>query len=220
MIDSGEKPQAAGLFNPGRLDYRNAEGTRLAILLAAFHEVHEKGFQAASISSILKHTGLTKGALYHHFPSKKDLGYAIVDELVAEKIRQDWQMPLEGALCPIDALIGIVERAGGMINDRDILLGCPCNNLAQEMSPIDEGFRQRVEAIMTSWQGAIATALRDGQARGYVRKDIDADSMGVMLVATLEGCMGLAKNAQNRSILKQCSQSVIHLLNSLRQPKS
>ena len=109
-------PQYQGLFDPARLDYGNAESTRLQILLAAFEEIHEKGFQAASLANILSRTGLTKGALYHHFPNKTALGYAVVDELVAEKIRQDWQAPLEGADNPIDALIAIIEKAGDMID--------------------------------------------------------------------------------------------------------
>ena len=209
--------QPGGLFDPGRLDHRNAESTRLKILLAAFEEIHEKGFQSASLANILIRTGLTNGAQYHHFPNKQALGYAVVDELVAEKIRQDWQAPLEGAGNPIDALVAIIEKAGSIINERDIQLGCPGNNLAQEMSPVDEGFRIRIETIMSNWRGSIADALREGQAKGHVRLDIDPNGTGVMLVATLEGCMGLAKNAQDREILMQCGESLIYFLNSLRQ---
>lgn len=217
MTKFQNSPGESGLFDPNRLEYSEEIGTRLAILIAAFEEIHEKGFQAASLNNILKRTGVTKGALYHHFPSKLDLGYAVLDELAAEKVRQDWVAPLEGAENPIDGLIGIIERGKSLITERDIQLGCPVNNLAQEMSPIDEGFRQRIEAIMSNWRSSIADALRHGQQAGQVRKDIDVDAIGVMLVASLEGCMGLAKNAQNREILIQCGHSLFYFLNSLRQ---
>jgi TetR/AcrR family transcriptional repressor of nem operon len=37
-----------------------------------------------------------------------------------------------------------------------------------------------------------------------------------MVVASLEGCMGLAKNAQSKKVLFQCGQSIIDYLESLR----
>lgn len=217
MVAEHQGEKTLGLFDLEEMEFVHPEQTRLAIMVAAYREIHEKGFQAASLSNILKHTGLTKGALYHHFPSKKELGYAVVDELVAEKIRQDWQVPLESAPDPIEMLVQIIEMSAVAINERDIELGCPCNNLSQEMSPIDEGFRQRLQSIMNQWQETIASALKKGQDTGHVRLDIDPESMGVMIVATLEGCMGLAKNAQNRDVLLKCGGSVIHILNSLRR---
>lgn len=51
--------------------------TRDKLLQAAFNEIHLHGFQAASIANILRDTGLTKGALYHHFPTKQELGLEI-----------------------------------------------------------------------------------------------------------------------------------------------
>jgi AcrR family transcriptional regulator len=49
-----------------------AEATRAAILDAARKRFAEDGF-SASIASIVADAGVTKGALFHHFPSKLDL---------------------------------------------------------------------------------------------------------------------------------------------------
>ncbi len=49
-----------------------AEATRAAILDAARGRFAEEGF-SASIASIVAGAGVTKGALFHHFPSKLDL---------------------------------------------------------------------------------------------------------------------------------------------------
>ena len=58
-------------------------------------------------------------------------------------------------------------------------LGCPLNNLAQEMSNIDEGFRQRLETIVAQWRSILSQALRRGQSEGTVRTDLDADATAV-----------------------------------------
>jgi AcrR family transcriptional regulator len=52
--------------------------TRDKLLKAAFEEIYRRGFQAASLDTILAKAGVTKGALYHHFPDKGALGYAVV----------------------------------------------------------------------------------------------------------------------------------------------
>ena len=126
---------------------RDPERTRRLILEAASYEIHRHGFQAASLKQILARTGLTKGALYHHFPNKQALGYAVVEELLQEMVDEDWLRPLEGASNPIDCLQQRLRDYSGTASDDDLLLGCPVNNLALEMSPVDEGFRLRVNRI-------------------------------------------------------------------------
>ena len=78
--------------------------TRQRLLEAAFAEIHRNGFQAASIAQILADTGLTKGALYHHFPDKKALGLAVVDEMVRPALAAMMFTPLADTRQPLAAL--------------------------------------------------------------------------------------------------------------------
>ena len=66
---------------------RNPEQTRQALLEAAFEEIYRVGFQAASLDRILDRAGVTKGALYHHFKNKLELGYAVLEEVVRPTMR-------------------------------------------------------------------------------------------------------------------------------------
>ncbi len=190
--------------------------TRQIILHAAYEEIHACGFQAASISKILSSTNVTKGALYHYFSTKLELGHAVVDELLAEEIRNQWVEPLLKDDDPISTFKKIIVQAGQEITEQDIQCGCPLNNLAQEMAPIDEGFRSRIEDIYKMWRKGIEQALERGQKNGFVKKDINTKSVATMIVASLEGCMGLAKNAQSKKVLHQCGQSIMDYLDSLR----
>jgi TetR/AcrR family transcriptional repressor of nem operon len=195
---------------------KKSDQTRELLLRAAFEEIHRNGFQAASLSKILADTSLTKGALYHHFPNKTALGYAVVDELVANEISQRWLAPLENQDDPITALRTLLQEAGKSLRPADIILGCPLNNLAQEMSPVDEGFRKRINHIYNVWRGGIAQALMRGQANGTVRTDVKPGETAAFLVAAMEGCMGMAKNAHDPELLFNCGKSLIGYLESLR----
>ena len=196
---------------------RDPERTRERLLQAAFREVHRSGFQSAGINTILAATNVTKGALYHHFDSKEALGYAIVDEIIAKLVRDGWLRPLLSDGQPIDILIGIVRR----IPDRpqDIRAGCPLLNLAQEMSPLDEQFRKRLERLFLAWQEGVATLLRKGQAQGAVRRDLNPDEAASFLIAMVEGYTSLAKNAQDTKVWEMGIRNIVGWLRSLREPR-
>lgn len=194
---------------------RNPAATRQALLQAAFQEIYESGFQAASLDTILSNCGVTKGALYYHFGSKKGLGYAVVDELIQRHILETWVRPLEQAEDPIDSLLAMLRKKEPRPSS-SLRLGCPLNNLAQEMSPLDEGFRKRLQKIFSNWREGIARALRRGQQKGYVRPDINPQEAAAFFLAALEGSVSVAKNAQDGKLFSSCKEGLAEYLQALR----
>jgi TetR/AcrR family transcriptional repressor of nem operon len=91
-------------------------------------------------------------------------------------------------------------------------------NLAQEMSPLDAGFRQRLATILRNWQDGVAAALRDGQNHGKVRRDLEPDQAAGLLIAMVEGYGALAKNAQDAKVMKAGIRNIVEWLRSLRPP--
>ncbi len=192
---------------------RDPERTRRRLLEAGFREVYERGFQSADLDAVLERAGVTKGALYYHFQNKEALGYAIVEEIVAGMTRKKWVLPLQSGNA-IDTLIQIVQSTG--TEAPEMRGGCPFNNLAQEMSPLDEGFRRRLAKILTDWRGAMADAFRRGQAEGTVRKNIDPEDEATFVIAVYEGYISLAKNSQDARLLKSGKKRMIRYIDSLR----
>ena len=193
---------------------RDPEYTRECLLQAAFREIYRSGFQSAGLDTILAAAGVTKGALYHHFKSKEALGYAVVEEVIAPDLRAKWLRPLRMGKDPIEALIGIVQSES--VRPEDVRGGCPLNNLAQEMSPLHEGFRKRLERLFRAWREGVAAALREGQARGTVRRDAHPVEAAGFLIALLEGYTSLAKNAQDAKVMKAGVRNIVGWLQSLR----
>jgi AcrR family transcriptional regulator len=184
------------------------------LLRAASREIYRSGFQSASLDAILASTGVTKGALYYHFKSKEGLGYAVVEEIIASDVRDQWVRPLQSVKDPIGALIGAVQRIP--VRPEDVRGGCQLNNLAQEMSPLDAGFRKRLAMIFDAWRRAVATVLREGQTRGSVRRDVQPTDAAGLLIAMVEGYGSLAKNAQDPKVMKAGIRNIVDWLKSLR----
>jgi TetR/AcrR family transcriptional repressor of nem operon len=193
---------------------RDPERTRERLLQAAFREVYKSGFQSAGLDAILAAAGVTKGALYYHFNSKEALGYAVVEEIIAPDNRGQWLRPLENCEDPIEALIGTVQELS--VQPEVVRGGCPLINLAQEMSPLDGGFRQRLATIFRDWQEGVAAALRDGQKHGKVRRDLEPAQTAGLLIAMVEGYGALAKNAQDAKVMEDGIRNIVEWLRSLR----
>ena len=196
---------------------RQPDITRERLLQAAFEEIYRHGFQGSSLETILEQAGVTKGALYHHFPDKAALGYAVVDEVVKGLLLERWLGVLEEQPGdPLSALQGMLQERLHQLQPHEVELGCPLNNLGQEMSPLDERFRRRVAATFETWTDGFAAVLRRGQEDGTVRSDVAPDRVAAFLVAAIEGSFGLAKSARSVSMLRSNLEVLSGLLECLR----
>lgn len=59
---------------------------RAALVQSAIALLSEQGFARTTTAAIAQHTGVTTGALHHHFPTKESLLFAVLDELADEAL--------------------------------------------------------------------------------------------------------------------------------------
>jgi AcrR family transcriptional regulator len=195
---------------------RDAEATRRRLLEVAFSEIYANGYQGLRVDTLLDKAGLTKGAFYHHFPSKQALGLAVVDEVLAGMAEMVWGHHLEQFADPIDGIEACFTLALGLLGEHRTTRGCPINNLAQEMSGIDDAFRERLDRVFRGIIAGVAAALHRGQDAGIVRGDIAAAGCAIFIVASVEGMIGLAKSTRSGDTLDAARGELSRYLASLR----
>lgn len=194
---------------------RQPDVTRNRLLECAYAEIHQRGFRSASLDSILLKAGVTKGALYHHFANKQALGYAVVDELIRPFMQSYW-LPLTEADDPVACAISSIKKRRDKLKAQLLAYGCPFNNLAQEMSPIDEGFRVRLQGILDEWRHTLAAALERGKSRGQVREDVNTAAAAIFIISALEGLIGMGKASQSSALYEQGLRGLVEYLERLR----
>jgi TetR/AcrR family transcriptional regulator, transcriptional repressor for nem operon len=187
---------------------RNRIETRRAILDAAFSEFQAHGFHASSVDAILEQTQLTKGALFHQFASKLELGYAVVDEVIAPMTDARWIAPLAAFENPLQGILhelrtNIADAPQAMLN-----LGCPLNNLIQEMANSDREFRRRLRRVLETWIDGIEAHVKRGQRSGHVPRSIDARELAEYVVLSLEGVFGIIKVMGDKSVLPSLTKAM------------
>ena len=107
-------------------------GTRDKILVGALEVFARKGYHRASVDDIVRASGTSKGAVYHHFPNKEAVFLALVDDFarrlaarvaVAIAGRHGALAKVEGALVAALSTFADDERLARLILLEAVSLG-------------------------------------------------------------------------------------------------
>lgn len=195
---------------------RDPEATRARLLKAAFTEIYEHGYAASRMDRIVEESGVTKGALYHHFGSKKGLAQAMIDKMIGGMVVDSFLGPLGEASDPIDGIQRCISAKVGELTPETVSCGCPLNNLAQELAGSDDDFQAQIDALYERWRLGLTEALARGQESHVVRTDVDAGEVAMFVVAAMAGIAGFAKSSRSVEVAGACASVLSSYLDSLR----
>ena len=133
-------------------------------------------------------------------------------------ITAQWVTPLEASHDPLATISAEFERGIEVLKSQPPILGCPLNNLAQEMNPLDAGFRTRTTRVFQTWRESYRTALTRGQQHRTVRATVDPGDVAHLLIAQIEGTLSLARNTQDPETLTTGARALRGYLASIRAP--
>ena len=184
---------------------------RARILDAAAGAYQSSGYHSTSMHDVMRLTGLSGGALYHHFPTKKALALAVIRERVARDVAETWIEPIRATAGTARALRRVFDAVTGELDERVTVKGCPLTNLALELSLADPDLREAMHAIFEGWRSAIAESVREDQGSGALAH-LDPEDFATFVVALFSGAMGLAKSAQSTAPLKSCVREIERVL--------
>ncbi len=159
---------------------RRAVLTRHGLLRAAGEHFAATGYHGTSLREILEACGVTKGALYFHFPSKQ----ALVEAIIAETVDRWTEMAAEirgRGIDPLQALIASLDGVFALMVTDPVVHGA-IRLLNGPGVPSDQArsHYERAEAF-------VATHLRDAAAAGLLREGIDIHGMAQSIVAAITG---------------------------------
>lgn len=193
---------------------RDAEQTRQKILEVSADEIHKKGFTATSLSCILTRCEISKGALYHHFANKIELGYAVFEEVYAPAFIALWRPPVESE-DPIQGLCEFFSAMSENMSCDELVCGCPLNNLCQEMSSVDEGFRIRILAMQQQLNLLIATNL--SRVSNQLKSELDFSQVAYFIVSAFHGSSSLSKSSLNKELFDKVIKELCRYMQQLKR---
>lgn len=183
--------------------------TRQDILRLADELIREKGFNAFSFSDIGRSLNLRNASIHYHFPSKTDLGLAIVTmhrAQVADLARRTAsKTPTE----KLQAFLSIYSTARRL--DRICLVG----SLATDLYTVDPSIRKELKALADDILHWLTQILEEGKRRRLFHFSCAARTKALLIVTTM-----LAAVQLTRLTGKKDFQTIQHtLINELTQDK-
>ena len=167
--------------------------TRHLILQRCFEAIQAKGFETLRTDKEIARLKITKGAFYHYFPNKSELGYAVVDEVMLPFYEQKWAS-LNNIETGIAAAINaIFENEKSKATDTTIKRGDVLTNMILEMSHSDDLFRQKLEAVNEVQVRILQKAIMTGRVAGELKNQTDARSMALFIIGQMMGCYTIGK---------------------------
>jgi hypothetical protein len=141
----------------------------------------------------------------------------VVDELIGPLLMQRWLNPLQGSLDPIAVLKrAFREHVKEDLESGTWVHGCPLNNLAQEMSPLDEGFRKRIDKHYATWRKGIAAAIAAAIRARKVKKGASPGNVAALVVASQMGIWGTGKSSRSKELMLQATEALCEYLDELK----
>ncbi|MDX8535224.1 TetR/AcrR family transcriptional regulator [Mesorhizobium sp. VK25A] len=188
---------------PRKKRTNDPEGMRRRVLDVAEGAFQARGYHASSLGDLMAAAGITGGALHHHFPTKKALALAVIEERVAAAVRETWIEPVLAAPSAREGVRAVFEAVAAELEQQGYVRGCPLNNLAHELSLADDEFRSALARIFAGWRQAIADKVRADQLEGG-EGGTDPERFAALAVAAYSGAMSMAKTSQDPGVLREC----------------
>ncbi|MBZ9731588.1 TetR/AcrR family transcriptional regulator [Salegentibacter sp. JZCK2] len=169
------------------------EATRKLITKKAFQHFYKNGFKSTSVNEIMKATGLSKGAFYHNFKNKDELGVLVVKAELNTMIYNAMIAPLyaEGEAKTI-LQTTFLNKFQTFTSDEK-LMGCPVNNLINEIGGSQNLLNKALKDLIDTWVNAVVNIIERGHKDGSIKPETNAQQAAIYLVSSFEGMRGIRK---------------------------
>lgn len=184
--------------------------TKDRILDTAEGLVLEKGFSATSLDDIIRVSGLTKGAFFHHFRSKSDLARQLVERFAQNdfKLFDEWERRAEMlADDPLQAATIFIKLFEEWLDSLPTpFAGCLFAVYVYENDAFEAEINEFVRASLKRWQGYYERLFDAALAKRRPRIDVSARALAEAYVSVMEGAFILARSDADPALIVRQSR--------------
>lgn len=164
--------------------------TREAIIQQADYLIRDKGYNAFSYSDLSKAIGIKNASIHYHFPSKSDLGIAVVQKHLQglAELRQEKkaQSPLE----QLEAFFSIYTQAKA--NQKICLVGA----LATDFHTIEDTVQAHLKTLADQVLNWVTDILLLGQKQGVFHFAIEPRTKAMLIISNMLAIVQLIRLTQ------------------------
>ena len=168
------------------------------------------GFQNTSINEVIAATKVKKGNLYYHFPSKEELGLAVLIDAADEfSIILDKSLVGES---PTQKIVNSCQTIMELMQQTNFVGGCLFGNTALEMSGSTPRFREILQKLFSNWSKRLELEILKAGKIKTLPLPSSPTVLATSIVALLEGGIMLSRVYQDSDALKECIVTIKTML--------
>jgi len=218
-LESGQESLYDKLVGMEMIMSNRAEQTRERLLDAAKKLVMSKGFAGTSVDDVLKETGLTKGAFFHHFKGKADLArelvkrYALNDLKMFQEFDRQSQQISEDPLAQVIEFLKLFEVY--ISNSDDPAPGCMYAVYTYESRQFDPDVLDFVSDTLRKWTSIYVRKFQGVLDRYKPALPVTARELAEMIVSIIEGGLVLQRAHGDTNTTRRQSEQFRNYLSLL-----
>ena len=140
------------------------------------------GSEHVTVRRLAKEIGVTGGAIYRHFKSKREILFFLVD-YIEENLIGDIEKayPIKDPL----ELLGKISR--DLVSSIEQRKGVSFLVIAEIISLGDKGLNRKISEVLNNFLDYIKNIMSEGVKTGAIREDIDVDMAATTFFGMLQG---------------------------------
>jgi TetR/AcrR family transcriptional regulator, transcriptional repressor for nem operon len=181
---------------------------RTKLLDAALSVIRTKGYSATSVDELCAAAGFTKGAFFHHFKSKDELGVAAADHWSATTGALFAAAPYHAHAAPLDRILGYLDFRKALLQGGVPEFTCLVGTMVQETYATTPAIRDACERSITGHAATLEADIEAALRERNMAHEWTAKSLALHTQAVLQGAFILAKATGGAAI---AADSIDHL---------
>ena len=166
---------------------------REKLITAAKRLIHRQGFYQTTLADIAREADVPLGNVYYYFKTKDELAAAVIQERSGQLLQriERWERDPD----PKRRLLAFIDIPSDM-NKSIAAHGCPIGSLCQELDKCRTPLAKKADDLLRRQLAWVTEQFR------LLGKD-NADTLGVSLMANVQGALLLANALNDASIVAQ-----------------
>lgn len=176
--------------------------TKTQIIDIAEHLLLDKGFNAFSYKHISTRLGIKNAAIHYHFPSKEDLGVAVI-----QRTRRNFQAGAQELetqnLSPWQKLDWFFNIYLNNLQKREVCLG---GSLGTDFNAIPGKMQVEIQTLVSELLTWLEKLLEDGRHQGDFSFSGNPAEKAVVVLASVQGALQIARVTSSKQFYATMNQ--------------
>lgn len=168
-------------------------GAREDLLDAAFVLIRQRGYAATTVDDLCAGAGVSKGAFFHHFPSKDALAVAAVNRWSEVSAALFQSASYHKSRDPLDRVLGYLDFRKELLKGEVAKFSCLAGTMVQEAYATHAAIREACDASISGHAASLEADIAAAMKLYGVRAKWSAQSLALYTQAVLQGSFILAK---------------------------